>query len=392
MWIGGTANISFKVTRANGDQPLPFPLDRNCHLLFSARYALFHALAALGLGNGDRLLVPAYCCGTEIDPILARKINIQWYELDESHRINIRQLKEQWREDIKGLLVTHYFGFNQLMSEIIDFCREKKILLIEDCAHAFLSSAENGEPLGVIGDASIFSIRKSLPIPDGGAFCIKNMVSSTQNLKLRRPNIYPVIFRVAELLEWNSTRSDSFKDQARSYSLKYVGKAIRRAKLVFNVLYKLTGAFDTCLYHINAYDFLEEAVDWKVSHFSKKRLSNQDWEGIIKQRRNNFLFLLEKLNNLKILKPLFNTLPMGTCPLFFPVLTKNREALQSTLAAHGVDSHPWWGYFHPAIPWDSFPLAVRLKKNVLGFPIHQDLNETHMERIAWVLNSITNNH
>ncbi len=392
MWIGGTANLTLKVARSKSSQLLPFPLDRNCHLMFSARYALFHALSALGLGNGDRLLVPAYCCGTEVDPILARGINIQWYELDENNHINMRKIKELWREDIKGLLVTHYFGFNQLTGEIIDFCRENKISLIEDCAHAFLSSSESGEPLGANGDASIFSIRKSLPIPDGGALYVKDMVLSKQNLKLTRPSIYPVLFRGAELLEGNSTRSHSFKDQAASYGLKYVGKVIQKSKLFFITLNKLTGAFANCLYHVNAYDFSEVAISWEISPFSRRQLNNQDWEGIARKRRQNFLFLLEKLSDLEILKPLFDTLPLGTCPLFFPVLTKHREVLHNTLLTHGIDTHPWWGYFHSAVPWDSFPLAVKMKKEVLGFPIHQDLEEMHMEKIVWTLNFITQNH
>lgn len=392
MWIGGTANISLKTEKSNGGQPLPFPLDRDYHYLFSARYALFHALAALGLGNGDRLLFPAYCCGTEVDPILARGINFQWYELDENHRINIQQLKKQWCEDIKGLFVTHYFGFNQLTGEIIDFCRENRIFLIEDCAHAFLSSAENGEPLGANGDASIFSARKSLPVPDGGIFYTNNNVTSTQNLKLIRPNIFPVMFRVGELLEWNSTRSECYKDQVISYGLKYIGKAIRKSKLIFNVFHKLTRAFDAYIYNVNSYDFSEAAMYWEISPFSRRQLNNQDWKGIVKQRRNNFLYLLEKMNNLTILKPLFEALPTGACPLYFPVITKDREALHNTLLAHGIDTHPWWGYFHPAIPWNSFPLAVKLKKEVLGFPIHQDLDDTHMDRIVWALNFITQNH
>jgi dTDP-4-amino-4,6-dideoxygalactose transaminase len=69
----------------------------------------------------------------------------------------------------------------------------------------------------------------------------------------------------------------------------------------------------------------------------------------------------------------------------FPIRTDNRQGVQEALLAQGIQSHPWWGSFHPAVPWKEHPEAVKLKKTVLGLPVHQDLTEAHMGRILEAL-------
>jgi len=54
------------------------------------------------------------------------------------------------------------------VQEAIRCVPRKGLLLIEDCAQALLSKFGES-PLGSFGDVAIFSIRKTLPVPDGGA-------------------------------------------------------------------------------------------------------------------------------------------------------------------------------------------------------------------------------
>jgi perosamine synthetase len=389
MWIGGTPNIKIRKSGfKHSTQPLPFPLNGNCLLFFSARYALFQGLSALRLKAGDRLLVPAYCCGTEVDPILAKGIKIEWYNVDEDFRIDVKDLGERWQKDVKGLLITHYLGFNQLTDEILDFCHDRKISLIEDCAHAFLSLNQDGEPLGSKGDAAIFSLRKSMPIPDGGVLFMKTFDLKAFHSQLKQPDPIAVFFRASELMELNTTLSNSFKERFISYSCRVFGKVFLDFRLFFRVSHKLLGVWDKCLLDPNSYNFVSEATCWTMSSFSKRRLQSQDWEGVIKKRRSNFKYLLQRIKEVRGIRPLFVTLPAGTCPLFFPIRANDREALHNSLVKKGVDSHPWWGYFHPAVPYDLFPVAVRLKKQIIGFPIHQDLTENHLDGIIYAVKSV----
>jgi dTDP-4-amino-4,6-dideoxygalactose transaminase len=357
-------------------------LDRDCLLLFSARYGLYHAIPALGLRPGDGVLVPSYCCGTEIDPLLARQLELEWYAVGEDTQVDFEDLERRWHPKVKALLVTHYLGFDRLTDQIIQFCRDKGMVLIEDCAHAFLSVSEEGEPLGSRGDAAIFSMRKTLPCPDGGALVLNEPRRSDAKVKLRAPNPWAIFFRNCELLELNTTRSSRWPDRIASTTTKLLGMTMAQGKLPFRAARKFLHLGSDCLVHPNSYTFVRSVTEWRASAFSRRRLKSTDWLSAIEHRRKNFQFLLSALDASDETKPLMRELPQGISPLFFPLLVKERDRLRNLLCDQGVDSHAWWGYFHPQVPWAEFPAATRLKQELLGLPVHQGLTPYHMEVIA----------
>jgi hypothetical protein len=59
----------------------------------------------------------------------------------------------------KILIAYHQYGFPQDMDRILDFSQSKKMIVIEDCAHA-VNSNYKGKRLGSIGDFSIYSFSK----------------------------------------------------------------------------------------------------------------------------------------------------------------------------------------------------------------------------------------
>ena len=59
----------------------------------------------------------------------------------------------------KALFIYHQYGFPQNMDKILEFAHDKKLIVIEDCAHA-LASYYKKRLLGSIGDFSIYSFSK----------------------------------------------------------------------------------------------------------------------------------------------------------------------------------------------------------------------------------------
>ncbi|MBN1431695.1 MAG: DegT/DnrJ/EryC1/StrS aminotransferase family protein [Methanomicrobiaceae archaeon] len=76
-------------------------------------------------------------------------------------------------DNIRGLLVHHQYGFPQKIDEIRDYCDEKDLFLIEDCATAY-NSSYLGKRLGTFGTGSIFSFSKFFPSLLGGALVTDN--------------------------------------------------------------------------------------------------------------------------------------------------------------------------------------------------------------------------
>ncbi len=59
----------------------------------------------------------------------------------------------------KAIFVYHQYGFPQNLEKIMNFAKEKNLIVIEDCAHA-LASEYCGRPLGSFGDFALYSFSK----------------------------------------------------------------------------------------------------------------------------------------------------------------------------------------------------------------------------------------
>ena len=73
-------------------------------------------------------------------------------------------------------LITHIGGWvNPDIEKIAEFCRDKDIALIEDCAHS-LGSTLKGKHTGLFGDAGVYSLysTKAVPAGEGGIIVTKN--------------------------------------------------------------------------------------------------------------------------------------------------------------------------------------------------------------------------
>jgi perosamine synthetase len=69
----------------------------------------------------------------------------------------------------RAVIVTHMWGQSAEIETIRDICRQKKLFLIEDCAHC-VGSTWNGKHVGTFGDLGVFSFQefKQLSTGDGG--------------------------------------------------------------------------------------------------------------------------------------------------------------------------------------------------------------------------------
>ena len=57
-------------------EPLPFPLSEpGCRVFSKGRHALHAGVAALGLVEGDEVLMPAYSHGSEVEALVASTVS-----------------------------------------------------------------------------------------------------------------------------------------------------------------------------------------------------------------------------------------------------------------------------------------------------------------------------
>ena len=155
--------------------------------------ALSLALEALGIGEGDEVIVPDLTFAASINSIIhvgatpvIVDVNIETWTLD------ISLTKESITNKTKAIMPVHLYGHPANMYQIQKIAEEYNLLIIEDCAEA-LGSKSNNQILGSFGDASCFSFfgNKTITTGEGGMVLFKNSRVAKKARMLRDHGMSP---------------------------------------------------------------------------------------------------------------------------------------------------------------------------------------------------------
>jgi dTDP-4-amino-4,6-dideoxygalactose transaminase len=363
-WPGLTP-YEFLQPRAEGN--LPYPLSAANRTSFCvARSGIYHLFRALNFKKEDIVLVPDYHSGNEVSAIQAAGATIVYYPILRNLEPDLDALTRLARLNPRVIYAIHYLGWPQPMREIAALCRERGSILIEDCALSLLSEA-GGKPLGSSGDYSVFCLYKTLPIPNGGLLVQnRNVLGELGNLQLQRCPRPTAIGRSAELaLEALRSRAD------------FVGKVLFGIKRAFG---RMLRAADVRQVPIGNIGWDLGDVNVAMSSICDTVMKRLDYDRIRRKRRENFLLMRQKLAGRVTM--LREDLPEGVCPLFFPVLVRDKHSAAKALWQRGIGAVEFWNDMHPLAEQESGPGARYLRAHVLELPIHQDVGPAQVEYIA----------
>ncbi len=144
----------------------------------SGTAALHTALLALGVGPGDKVVVPSFTCGgcaTSVIQCGATPVILDVEE--ETFCLDVNKLKEfVKKEKPKVVVLVHIYGFPARdLEAITELCRQEGIFLLEDCCEAH-GATYHGKKLGSFGEMSVFSVRseKMIGVGEGGLVLTNN--------------------------------------------------------------------------------------------------------------------------------------------------------------------------------------------------------------------------
>jgi len=163
-----TADFASAFARASGAERA-VPVD-------SGRGGFRLLLTEMRLPRSSEIIFPAYTFHPM--PVVAAECGFRPVFVDVDRRnwtLDPQALASRISPRTSAIVPTHLFGVPADMARILLHAREKKIAVIEDCAHA-LGAVWNGRPVGTFGDAGIFTfaMSKSLPCWGGGAVIAKD--------------------------------------------------------------------------------------------------------------------------------------------------------------------------------------------------------------------------
>lgn len=136
----------------------------------SGTTALYTALAALEIGPGDEVILPAWSWYADYDAIVLCGGLPVFAEIDESFAIDPQDVEAKITPRTKAIIVCHLQGTPGDMDAIMAIARKHKLRVLEDCAQC-AGGRYKGKYVGTIGDIGInsFQLSKTITAGEGGA-------------------------------------------------------------------------------------------------------------------------------------------------------------------------------------------------------------------------------
>lgn len=144
----------------------------------SCREAIAAFARAAGAKPGDTVLCPAYVGWSPregsgvVDPLASLGIRVNFYRTSADLGVDLADLSWRLKDRPAGAIIIHFFGHvDAHYREAVRLIHEAGAWCLEDEAHALLTDLVAGSS-GRLGDASVLSLHKMLPVRGGGALLI----------------------------------------------------------------------------------------------------------------------------------------------------------------------------------------------------------------------------
>lgn len=335
-------------------------LDERTSYTGYARFALLNVLKLLGVGRGDRILLPAYICDVVLLPLVELGIEPVYYCITPDFQVDWKSV--ELKPATRAFLSVNYFGVSQDFSSIADFCAANDLVWLNDNANGFASCLV-GQSLEGFGDFSFTSFRKVIGSLNGGRVRINN----DRFLPLK-----------GELDRMNGSAPPEPR-------FRYmVSAALRTAGVRLRPLPDFSDPRGFCEDDLKGY---------RLDDLASKQLGESD-EAMIRQRRRALYQALEVFllaSGSKKMLPVPRLLREGNSPLVLPVATANRDmwlALLRQARRQGLDLHTWPSLPGPVLDHNICG-AADLWERMLFLPLHQDLDaEAYLSLLEKVLDAV----
>ncbi len=139
-------------------------------LTSSGTSALTTAMAALGIGAGDEVIMPAFTFVASFEAVLSVGATPVLVDIDDTLTLNPDAVRAAITPKTKCVMPVHMCGAMADMDALVAICKEHNLILFEDACQS-IGASYKGKKLGTIGEAGAFSFDfvKTITCGEGGA-------------------------------------------------------------------------------------------------------------------------------------------------------------------------------------------------------------------------------
>ncbi len=208
--------------------------------------ALTLALAALGVGPGDEVIVPANVIFADVEAILWCGATPVPADIDTSGHLCPRALAPRLTEHTRAIVFAHLHGGAGPIEPILAMAKKRGIAVVEDACQAF-GASRAGRAAGTFGDVgcvSFYPTKVLGGLGDGGMIFCRDPKLATRLRSLRRHGADPHDKYRSLSLGMNS-RLDALQAAALQVRLQKLDADIAKRQSVAQIYHQKLLAFPT---------------------------------------------------------------------------------------------------------------------------------------------------
>lgn len=302
-----------------------------------ARYALVAAALCLKrVGQNNTVLIPAYHCPALVEPFIYAGYDIKFYSQLPDLSTNIADFSRLLTPEVSHVVAVRYFGFSQNTDALMLAASAGGKIVIEDNAHSLTHFWRTCMHKPSAVSACVSSIPKTLGTLDGGVLYLPGQ-------KINLPTA------VSAATELRALVSGSMPVKAS-------------AKLSTELRY-----------------FRPDMQNTDCLRISRWLLLHSNYAAISRQRRANYQYLAQLLQQSNAGQPLYPTLAEHDDPYVLPFVLNDIRWF-ARLREEGIQVLRW-----EEIAESGCGVSADLKNLLVQLPCHQGLNQVQLNKIAAVL-------
>lgn len=350
----------------------------------AGRMAFYAILKAIGIQEGDEVILPGYTCVVVPDAVIYCGAKPIYVDVNsDTFVIDINKIEEKITLRTRAILAQHMFGQFCDMDAIAKIAKKYNLKIIEDCAHT-LSADYNGKKVGNFGDAAFFTMEQSKIITTwmGGVAVTNDDVLAEKIRKIQRNT---------KFLDKKTT------SKLVSQMLIYYSLAHPNIRFVGRYLFGILSKLNFLISNITS-----EEKTCKIPEKYPVRLSNiqakiglnqlQKINANIEHRRKIAEIYENTLKNLGVI---INNKTEGYNAAYIRyAFIANKESLRELFQNNQIELGEWFNSpIHPKgssfknayYEEGSCPVAEMLSESCVNLPTYPLLSESDVKRIVNVL-------
>jgi len=299
--------------------------------------ALALAIRALGIGEGDEVLVQANTYIASVMGITMNRATPVFVEANKYYNISVEDLESKITPKTKAIMVVHLYGQACKMDVVMEVAKKHGLYVVEDCAQSH-DACYNGKKTGTFGDIGCFSF---YPTKNLGAFGDAGAIL-TSNKELRD--------KIAMLRNYGSNVKYHFEEVGLNSRLDELQAGLLRVRLRY-------------------------------------------LEAMAKERERIADYYTKNIKNDKIIKP---ELQEGATSVWhqYVVRTGERDRFEEylkeneiiTTIHYPIPPHLSKAYEYLNLKEGSFPMTEKYAKEMLSLPIYNGMTDEEVKYVVEVIN------